>query len=103
MGFLGSLTYSKTEDMIEEIRKINKRLDKIEKKLKEQEEQSKTTPKEWLDGFNNIFKQATSEIPDPCRNCSNHPSNGGPGICHCTVPYISHTTVDGINSNIYNT
>ena len=22
---------------------------------------------------------------DPCRFCSNHPSNGGSGICHCTL------------------
>lgn len=26
-----------------------------------------------------------SEIPDACKNCSNHPSNGGSGICHCTL------------------
>lgn len=24
-------------------------------------------------------------IPEACRNCSNHPSNGGSGICHCTL------------------
>ena len=23
--------------------------------------------------------------PQPCRNCSNHPSNGGSGICHCIL------------------
>ena len=22
---------------------------------------------------------------DPCKFCSNHPSNGGSGICHCTI------------------
>ena len=26
-----------------------------------------------------------SIIPKPCRNCSNHPSNGGTGICTCTL------------------
>lgn len=26
-----------------------------------------------------------SEIPEGCRGCSNHPSNGGSGICHCTI------------------
>lgn len=25
------------------------------------------------------------EIPVPCRVCQNHPSNGGSGICHCTL------------------
>ena len=26
-----------------------------------------------------------SDIPKPCRACPNHPSNGGSGICHCTL------------------
>lgn len=25
---------------------------------------------------------------DPCRGCSNHPNNGGSGVCHCTIPYF---------------
>ncbi len=33
-----------------------------------------------VSGFN--LKDA---IPEACRNCSNHPSNGGSGICHCTL------------------
>ena len=24
-------------------------------------------------------------IPDACKFCSNHPSNGGSGICNCTL------------------
>lgn len=24
-------------------------------------------------------------IPPACRNCGNHPVNGGSGICHCTL------------------
>ena len=27
----------------------------------------------------------TNYIPEACRSCSNHPSNGGTGICHCTL------------------
>ena len=26
-----------------------------------------------------------SGIPEACKNCSNHPSNGGSGICNCTL------------------
>lgn len=26
-----------------------------------------------------------SHIPLACRNCGNHPSNGGSGICNCTL------------------
>ena len=28
---------------------------------------------------------------NPCRNCTNHPSNGGTGICHCTLGSIQVT------------
>ena len=27
----------------------------------------------------------TLEIPGACKACSNHPSNGGSGICNCTL------------------
>jgi len=27
-------------------------------------------------------------IPEFCRNCGNHPSNGGSGICNCVLPYF---------------
>jgi len=26
-------------------------------------------------------------VPNCCRNCPSHPSNGGDGICFCTAPY----------------
>ena len=26
-----------------------------------------------------------SNIPEACRHCSNHPSNGGDGICWCVL------------------
>lgn len=26
-----------------------------------------------------------NSIPESCRGCSNHPSNGGSGICHCIL------------------
>ena len=28
-------------------------------------------------------------IPACCRGCSNHPRNGGSGICNCTLPYMT--------------
>lgn len=34
---------------------------------------------------------STAEIPSCCVDCSNHPSNGGSGICHCALPYIGRT------------
>lgn len=34
-------------------------------------------------GMSNSMEIWTNSIPSTCRNCSNHPSNGGSGICHC--------------------
>jgi calcineurin-like phosphoesterase family protein len=34
---------------------------------------------------NIIYNNDVSDIPDPCRTCSNNPSNGGSGICNCTL------------------
>lgn len=31
------------------------------------------------------FIHCDSSISMACKNCSNHPSNGGSGICHCTL------------------
>lgn len=30
-------------------------------------------------------------IPPACRGCSNHPSNGGSGVCNCTLGSITIT------------
>lgn len=37
------------------------------------------------------MEQALMEIPSACKSCSNHPSNGGSGICNCTlgIPVIT--------------
>ena len=47
-----------------------------------------TTPFEKYSGVLNI--------PDSCKNCPNHPSNGGSGICNCILgqPTITCSTVD---------
>ena len=36
-----------------------------------------------------ITTDTTKEYDDPCGGCSNHPRNGGSGICNCTIPYMS--------------
>ena len=35
--------------------------------------------------FKKIDPWTETGIPAACRNCSNHPSNGGSGICLCTL------------------
>ena len=46
---------------------------------------------------------AFDHIPNCCKACSNHPSNGGSGICNCTAPYFEqnhHFTCTVQTSNI---
>ena len=31
------------------------------------------------------IKSWSTNIPPGCVHCSNHPSNGGSGICHCII------------------
>lgn len=33
-----------------------------------------------------------TDIPACCVNCSNHPSNGGSGICNCVAPFLNQVT-----------
>ena len=45
----------------------------------------------WINKNDDFVKHApapnieTLDIPDACKSCSNHPSNGGSGICNCTL------------------
>jgi len=55
------------EELMEEIKKLNNKLNYI------------------IPLINNPLKINYNDIPDPCKNCSNHPSNGGSGICHCIL------------------
>lgn len=41
-------------------------------------------PIEWT-------KMNDDPVPECCRRCSNHPANGGSGICNCTLPYLTQT------------
>ena len=53
------------------------------------EELNKLLDKARKDAFKRYNKFYTTSdyyyIPEACRNCSNHPSNGGSGICQCIL------------------
>ena len=38
-----------------------------------------------LSAFGHELLKNNDLIPSACRNCSNHPSNGGSWICNCTL------------------
>lgn len=53
---------------------------------------------DWSERLNELLKppyppqdnywttlNVNSYIPEYCKHCPNHPSNGGSGICHCTL------------------
>ena len=39
----------------------------------------------WSLKINYNYLYEPQSVPESCRYCSNHPSNGGSGICHCTL------------------
>ena len=49
-------------------------------------EQSSTIRVPFIEPTNPLYSDSlTVPASDPCKFCSNHPSNGGSGICHCTI------------------
>lgn len=57
--------------------------------------------KDWKPEFYTI-SDLKDNTPEACKTCSNHPSNGGSGICHCILgqrPVMYTTTT----SNCYST
>ena len=38
-------------------------------------------------------KGTTVVLPSTCETCSNHPSNGGSGLCSCTLDQVDFTCV----------
>lgn len=53
-------------------------------------------PMNFNDYTTPITDPTINNIPTCCQQCSNHPSNGGSGVCHCTLPYMQ-------SSQSYNT
>lgn len=45
------------------------------------------TNTDWIIPFKSFYAKETL-LDDPCQGCSNHPKNGGSGVCHCTIPYM---------------
>lgn len=51
-------------------------------------ENSKAEMLNALDNINDNLEKLSKQydnIPEPCKQCNNHPSNGGSGICQCTL------------------
>lgn len=58
------------DEKFEEIKELKEEVDRLSKEVEKLRQ-------------NNHYDIAYTEIPSYCRNCKNHPINGGTGICHC--------------------
>lgn len=65
-------------------------LEEIEKLIKELQEFKESYKIEHTVVEYPMFEVV--DYDDPCSRCSNHPRNGGSGICHCTIPYLRNPT-----------
>lgn len=66
----------------ESFQKLQRSVDELAeavKALKDQLDRQSTAPYMFYP------PTAPSYIPEACKHCSNHPNNGGSGICHCTL------------------
>ena len=76
---------SDEERLQELINTSNKQLEAMEEQLKELE-RLKEQLNRLFEYYSKIAPTSNTDyIPAACRSCSNHPSNGGSGICHCTL------------------
>lgn len=52
-----------------------------------------TIPIESNKSIKIVVENPQDDIPEACRHCSNHPSNGGSGVCLCTLggPKITYS------------
>ena len=48
------------------------------------------------DAFGLLIETNNTYVPNCCKACSSHPSNGGSGVCNCTLPYFEENTTGNI-------
>lgn len=60
-------------DSEQEIQRLNEEVEKLNGEIAR------------LRSIADLTSDPNTNIPVNCRNCRNHPSNGGSGICHCIL------------------
>lgn len=79
------------EDPVDIHDEISKGFDRIEKVMREESAKMAEIIRQAV--VQNTYPYSTASpqvvwtnyIPEACRSCTNHPSNGRSGICHCTL------------------
>ncbi len=59
----------------------------------------KTIPMDYSPCNELTISVPKNDIPNCCKLCSNHPSNGGSGFCTCTLPYFEQSWTCTATSN----
>ena len=79
---------------MDDLEQLNKMLEEISESIKKTTEELSRINAE-LDRLSPVVKQLPydmSSIPRPCRTCSNHPINGGSGMCNCILGGMNNIT-----------
>ena len=91
------------EDPIDVYEAMAKRFDHIENELRSMRAELAEIIRDAVVQPNTYVYKPTAptiywpnNIPEACRSCMNHPSNGGTGICHCTLgsPSVTCNSID---------
>lgn len=61
----------------------------IEKLCQELVDDKNSISTDWVKWSQEVLNNYFSFIPETCRTCSNHPINGGSGICSCSLASYS--------------
>lgn len=64
------------------VKELNELLEKEFQRGRDSVQHEKTI--DWTQVW--VSNPNTNYIPQACKNCPNHPSNGGSGNCNCSLP-----------------
>lgn len=102
-GKVSTCASSQPEDPVDIHDEISKGFARIERVMREESARISEIIREAVVQKNYEYKHTASfrtaetyTIPESCRSCMNHPSNGGTGICHCTLgsPSVTCNSID---------
>lgn len=85
-----TLTYVFTASVIDTYVCSCPECQKIVVKTKERPVENQTSTLSGID--TDTKNNSTKSIPDPCKACPNHPSNGGSGNCNCILGSMGQVT-----------
>ena len=85
--------YDRVEELGNDILAYVKKELGIEDKEEAKEQSITQKTLKWPEGPDKASTELyyTFGVPECCRHCTNHPMNGGSGICCCTLPYMTTT------------